>query len=280
MRNGGRFNGQQIILRAAVDDIRKGGPQRVSDLLVQLQPGHVCVVDAVSYRDLEVFVLGLLNAEAQGKNFLYRTAASFVQVRSGITPRPLLTAHDLVLPDTGGGLMVVGSHVPRTSEQLDRLLIKSDIARTEVSVEALIDEGRREDEIERVAKAAEQALNDNQDTVIHTSRQLVAGKDTAGSLTISQMVSRGLVEILGRISSTPRYILSKGGITSSDVATEALAVKQAMVCGQILPGVPVWQLGKESRFPKLAYIVFPGNVGDAGSLLEIYNKLNPNRQAK
>lgn len=109
--------------------------------------------------------------------------------------------------------------------------------------------------------------------VIYTSCQLVTGKDTESSLSIGQSISKGLVNILHKISATPRYILSKGGITSSDLATDALKVKKAMVCGQILPGVPVWKLGNESRYPDLVYIVFPGNVGDSGSLVNIINKI-------
>jgi uncharacterized protein YgbK (DUF1537 family) len=76
------------------------------------------------------------------------------------------------------------------------------------------------------------------------------------------------------ITTRPRYILAKGGITSSDVATLGLHVKRAMVLGQTLPGVPVWHLGTESRFPGLVYIVFPGNVGDENSLVEIYQSLS------
>jgi uncharacterized protein YgbK (DUF1537 family) len=67
----------------------------------------------------------------------------------------------------------------------------------------------------------------------------------------------------------PRYILAKGGITSSDIATKALNVKRAIVRGQILPGVPVWELGSESAYPGLPFVVFPGNVGDAGAVAEI-----------
>jgi uncharacterized protein YgbK (DUF1537 family) len=81
------------------------------------------------------------------------------------------------------------------------------------------------------------------------------------------------------ISTRPRYLLAKGGITSSDVATQGLNVKRAMVLGQILPGVPVWKLGSESRHPGLNYIVFPGNVGDAQSLVKIVNMLeNPAKE--
>ena len=64
----------------------------------------------------------------------------------------------------------------------------------------------------------------------------------------------------------PRYLLAKGGITSHDLAAKALRVKRAVVLGQIVPGVPVWRCGAESRFPDLAYIVFPGNVGSTESL--------------
>ncbi len=53
------------------------------------------------------------------------------------------------------------------------------------------------------------------------------------------------------------------------MATAGLAVKRANVLGQILPGVPVWQLGPESRHPGLVYIVFPGNVGGPGALVEV-----------
>jgi uncharacterized protein YgbK (DUF1537 family) len=44
-----------------------------------------------------------------------------------------------------------------------------------------------------------------------------------------------------------------------------------MVHGQIIPGVPVWRLGKEAKFPGLDYVVFPGNVGDEDALTITYN---------
>ena len=64
-------------------------------------------------------------------------------------------------------------------------------------------------------------------------------------------------------------LLAKGGITSSDIATQGLGVQRALVLGQILPGVPVWQLGPETRYPGLGYIVFPGNVGGPQALAEV-----------
>ena len=63
-------------------------------------------------------------------------------------------------------------------------------------------------------------------------------------------------------------MVSKGGITSSVLATDALNVRRAQVLGQILPGVPVWQLGPEARYPGMPYVVFPGNVGGPDALLK------------
>jgi len=52
------------------------------------------------------------------------------------------------------------------------------------------------------------------------------------------------------------------------------------VLGQILPGVPVWKLGAESRFPNLAYIVFPGNVGDVKALVDVVRQLKADLKKK
>lgn len=267
----GRVRAEEV-LTVSIDDLRIGGPGRVESLLTRFSGGQIGVVNAASYSDLEVLVAGLLRAEAQGQRFLYRSAASFVRVRAGISPRALLTKPELQLPPRGGGLVVVGSHVPKTTAQLEALRAKAPIAGVEVQVDRLLD-GRREAEIARVTAGADDALRQNRDVVVYTSRHLVASNGTDANLSIGQRVSDGLVEILGGLTAAPRYLIAKGGITSSDVATKALGVKRALVRGQILPGVPVWRLGPESRYPGLDYIVFPGNVGTPDSLCEIVEML-------
>ena len=268
---GGRLQAEDVV-SISISDLRESGPEGVSSFLKKLQQRSICVVNAAAYRDMEVFVAGLLEAESHGKRFLYRTAASFVQVRAGLSPRPLLTTSDLDLPDSGGGLILVGSHVPRTTDQVNALLANPKISRAEVSVKALLDDTRGI-EINRVAQLADHALDQEKDMVIFTGRQLVVGKTTESSLSIGQKVSTGLIAILDTITNRPRYILAKGGITSSDVATQGLKVKRAMVSGQILPGIPVWNLGEESRWPGMTYVVFPGNVGDSEALVEVAGKL-------
>jgi uncharacterized protein YgbK (DUF1537 family) len=257
----------EAVVSLTLEDIRRGGPSRVAERLLEIPAGGVCVVNAASDRDLAVVVGGLLAAEAVGRRFMYRTAASFVPMRAGLARRPLLSAADLHLPASGGGLVVVGSYVPKTSGQLAALLARPGMRSVEVSVHALLSGNERE-EIARAAGVAERALRHGDDIVIYTGRTLVTGVDATSSLAIGRRVSDGLSAIVRAIATRPRYLIAKGGITSSDVATKGLNVKRAMVLGQILAGVPVWQLGPESRHPGMAYIVFPGNVGGPEALAE------------
>ncbi|RMF04439.1 MAG: hypothetical protein D6768_03275 [Chloroflexi bacterium] len=266
-KTGGKISAGAVV-SITIDDVRRGGPARVAKKLLGVEKDSVVVVNAAGYRDLEVFVLGLLAAEAEGRRFLYRTAASFVRVRAGISPRPLLTTQELAPAASGGGLVVVGSYVPRTGTQINALFEQTDIQRVELNVKALLDSGRQAEEIERAAEQVESNLQAGQNVVLYTSRQLITGTDAAASLAIGRRVSASLVAVVRGIATRPRFLLAKGGITSSDVATQGLNIKKALVMGQILPGVPVWQAGPESRYPGMAYIVFPGNVGGPNALVE------------
>lgn len=265
----------EAVASVSIEDIRRGGPERVTQRLAGLSQGAVCAVNAASMRDLQVFVTGLLAAEADGQRFLYRTAASFVQVRAGLAPRPVLTKADLDMPESGGGLIVVGSYVPRTTSQVKALLAQPEVKSVEIKVSALLDDNGQQNEIERVVQAANEALQQDKDVMVYTSRQLVTGANAEESLSIGQRVSESLVAIVRSITTRPRYLLAKGGITASDIAAKGLGIKRAMVAGQILPGVPLWQLGPESRYPGMPYIVFPGNVGGSEALVETVAKLKP-----
>lgn len=74
----GRIRADQV-RSITLDDIRLGGPQRVAEVLAGVTDLTFVVVNAVDYADLDIVVLGLLDAEASGKAFLYRTGPSFPQ---------------------------------------------------------------------------------------------------------------------------------------------------------------------------------------------------------
>ena len=268
------------VISISLDDIRNGGPDRVKEILGQVPSKRACIVNAVSYTDIDVLVSGLLDAEADGKRFLLRTAASFVRGRAGIVPRTTyLSEKELVSDDlptstaSTGGLFIVGSYVPKTTSQVNTLLAKTRIVPVSVTVEKVLGTDSRDTEIGTAVNKVNAALKTGKDCLIYTSRDLVKGDDPDASLGIGQAVSSSLIEIISRIAYQPRYLVAKGGITASDVATKGLNVKRAVVLGQVLPGVPVWKLGKESSRPGMAYIIFPGNVGRDDDLVTLQQKL-------
>jgi len=231
------------------------------------------VVNAASYADLEVFVLGLLDAEAGGKRFLYRTRPSFVRVRGGIPEKGPLGPRELYRrrPRRGHGLVLVGSHVAITSRQLDRALDLEGVRDVELSVPRLLEEAERERELERVVSEMNRALAEVE-VVVYTSREVVGGAAGRTGSEIVRSVSDALVEVVRRVD--PQlplaFVVAKGGITSSDVGTRALGVRRAEVAGQMLPGIiSVWVLPDESAFPGLPYVIFAGNVGEEDSLARV-----------
>ncbi len=272
-KTNGRINASQVV-SVTIADIREGGPEQVARVLGKISGRAVAIANIATYQDMAVFVAGLLQAEEQGKRFIFRTAASFVRVRAGVTRQPLLSA-GLLFGDTPaacGGLVVVGSYIQKSSEQLQKLLDLPQIAAIEVSVPRVLDAAMRDGEVARVTRAMNDRLP-QQDVVVMTSRDLVTGTSKEESLHIGSIVSAALVEVVRGLAVQPRFIVAKGGVTSSDVATKGLDIKQALVLGQIAPAVPVWQPAPGSRFPGVPYIVFPGNVGDPGTLARVVQEL-------
>ena len=109
--------------------------------------------------------------------------------------------------------------------------------------------------------------------VIYTSRMLEVGNDSKSSLKINAFVSDFLVNIMKGLMVRPKFIVAKGGITSSDLATKGLLAEKALILGPVIPGVPVWQMDAKSKFPGIIYVIFPGNVGDETALMEVCKKL-------
>ena len=259
----------------SLDDLRSGGPLAVAEKLRALPRGAVCIVNAAAPRDIEIFAAATLAAESTGSRFIYRTAAGFVAARIGQSPQhTLLSPAAFSTSSFYGGLTLVGSYVPKTTAQLTALLATSAVTPIELDVTALLDAPRRPAALAAALAQTNTALGAGRDTVVYTSRELITSSDPAASLTIGRRVSDTLVALVRGLAVAPRYLIAKGGITSSDTATLGLDVRRALVLGQALPGVPVWQLGPEARFPGLGYVVFPGNVGSDTALADLVARLS------
>jgi uncharacterized protein YgbK (DUF1537 family) len=111
-------------------------------------------------------------------------------------------------------------------------------------------------------------LEHDRDVVLYTSRALLVPRGLA-QLKAAQQVSEAPVGAVRNLVVGPRYLIGRGGITLSDLATGGLGVRKAWVSGQIVPGVPVWRLGKESKYPELPSVLFPGNVGESDTVAAV-----------
>jgi len=289
-KTGGRIPRDEVA-RITLTDIRTGGPDRVLEILSGLRDGQPVVVDTAADKDQQVVVLALLSAEAAGKNFIYRIGPSFVRARTGQRATPPVDAEHLreilasqpadpedARPATKHGLIAVGSHVPLTTRQLERLRTKGTIIELDLDVPTLLDDAARDEHVDQVAGQAARLLQSNEadsDVVIRTSRTLVTGADAVDSLVIARTVSAALVGTVREIVSQirPAYVLAKGGITSSDTATVGLGIRRAWCRGTMLPGiVSLWEpvTGLARGIP---YIVFAGNVGDDNALAAVVDTL-------
>eukprot|EP01038_Epipyxis_sp_PR26KG_P004643 gene4643-6525_t len=284
------------IVSISIEDIRQGGSEHIANILDNLIYGAVIIVNAIHEHDLNTFMLGLIQAESYGHNFIYRTAASFVASRVGLPPIGLISFPKSATDKKIGGLIVVGSYVPKTTAQLSVLTKKADIIEIELSVKAILDLLHKYNNIpsikynfmiyygqsipmqvmigiheliNNVSLIISQKISAGSDVVLSTSREFVEH----ASLEDTSFVSSLITEIISKISIQPSFLIAKGGITSHDVALKGLEVKTAKVLGQVEPGVPVWQVDENSKFPNLDYIVFPGNVGDEEALFRVAQRL-------
>ena len=255
----------------SLEDIRIGGPEIVVRKLASCKPRSVVIANAASFKDLEVLAMAVIKAERLGQKFLYRSSATFVSIRAGIAPGKILHSVNKGVLGDHGSLIIVGSYVPKTTSQLEFLLEKKMHETIEVDVLELLHHSA-ENKPKDIIKQTDQWLAKGKDVVIYTSRALKTGSDAQSNLLIQRSVSSFLVDIVKGLTVRPSFVLAKGGITSSDLASKGLLSESAVILGQAIAGVPVWQLDSKSKFPEITYIVFPGNVGDPMALFNVWNK--------
>ena len=229
------------------------------------------VVNAIDYVDVKIFCVALYRAMAKGKTFMFRTAAAIVKVMGGVSDQPLLTREQMVVKETdNGGVIVIGSHTEKTTRQMEMLKEIPDIAFVELNARLVRDEAAFAREVERCLALEEEYISSGRTVCVYTTRTLITADtgDKEDDLRLAVRISDAVQSLVGRLSIVPSFVIAKGGITSSDVGTKALAVQRANVLGQIKPGIPVWQTGDESKFPQTPYVIFPGNVGEDSTLKE------------
>lgn len=243
------------------DKVQSISPNEVEQTISQLENvDQVGIVNATSMKDMEILVAALHNCK---KKFLFRTAGSFVRALAGLPKKPLLQKEEVLGHKNHGGIIVVGSYVPKSTQQLKYLLSQTngDLVSIELDVQNLDWSGH--------LPKINQSLKNGLHVVVYTTRDFQKHENPKDSLEFGKTVSNSLVQLVKSIQVEPQFIIAKGGITSSDIATKALNIKRGMVVGQLIPGVPVWRSENNQ-----SYIVFPGNVGDEKALFTALERLS------
>ena len=260
----------------SLEDIHDMNIDKIEAQLMEVNDYNKVIVNAVSRKDVKVFCVALYRAMARGKVFMFRTAAAFVKVFANIKLQAFLTREQMVKDNSSnGGIIVVGSHTAKTTEQLEHLKELKDIEFIELDANLVKDDAAFKADFDRCLALEEKYISEGKTVCCYTTRALITA-DTGNKedeLKLSVKISDAVQNLVGQLKVRPAFVVAKGGITSSDVGVKALHVMRANVLGQIGPGIPVWQTGDRSKWPGIPYVIFPGNVGEANSLKEVAEKL-------
>ncbi|MEO6975447.1 MAG: four-carbon acid sugar kinase family protein [Gallionella sp.] len=255
--------------RFLLKDVRGDSMSR----LMGLRGNACCVVDAENQDDLNHFAEQLRLAASQGKHFLFRSAASLLTALANLPSQPV-AAEDMkqYVRDGKAGAVIVGSHVKKTTAQLEQLLKMPAVVPVEVDVEKLPKD--RDARLAEIMRKCEQSHAAGKTPVVFTSRTEKAFPDQAARLAFGNMVSAFLMDVVRNLPRSLGFLISKGGITSNDVLSSGLALHTSRVVGQILPGCSVVCCPSDHpRYPDLPVVIFPGNVGDDQALARAYGRL-------
>ncbi len=266
--------------RFLLADIRTGfditGKISTLDRLLKLTDNKCVVVDGEIQADLNSFAKEVLAAASRGKRFLFRSAASILTALADLPPQSVPAEEMSQYVRNGTGAFIVGSHVKKTTEQLQVLLKETGIVGIEIDVAQLLDnsEAQSHSLLTQTLKQIQTAHAENKTPVVYTSRQELAFADVQARLQFGADVSTLLMDIVRGLPTDIGFLVSKGGITSNDVLSTGLALTSARLLGQILAGCSmVVTPDNHPQFPNLPIVLFPGNVGDTEALVTIYHRL-------
>lgn len=261
----------------SLESLRAMNMDLIEQQLLNVEDFNKVIVNAVDYSDVQIFTIALIRAINQGKHFMFRSAAALTKVMGGVSDKSLLTREEMMSDHTNhGGLVIIGSHVKKTTEQFEELKKSGAVEFVEFNVHLVLELDQFENELNRVVETTNRFILQGKNVAVYTRRErLDLGEDRKEEeLKLSVKISDAVTSIVKRLEVRPSYIIAKGGITSSDIGTNGLEVKRATVAGQIRPGIPVWTTGSESKFPGISYVIFPGNVGTKTDLREVVEMLS------
>jgi uncharacterized protein YgbK (DUF1537 family) len=273
-KTNGKIKANQV-QRFLLADVRGDSAAR----LMALANNTCCVVDAERQSDLNYFCLQLTRAARNGKRYLFRSAASLLTAFAQLSAQPVKAEEMGTYTRNGkAGALIVGSHVKKTTTQLNSLLSRKGLRGIEVDVTHL--QKNYVALLKTISEQIRELHHDGITAVVYTSRAELQFSSQAERLVFGERVSRFLMDVVQQLPVTLGFLISKGGITSNDVLSTGLALRASRVLGQILPGCSVVRCPDDHpRYAKLPVVIFPGNVGDDDALANVYERMSLHAQA-
>ena len=226
--------------------------------------GAWIVVDAETEGDLERLATACRELIAQGRRLLFQGGPALLRALAGLPPPRPWRPTGIADP----GLVLVGSHVPLSDRQLERLLQRPDAVPVELDIDlALRDPTTALADLMTAATAAADAGHTPVCFTSRGERRLSADQ----GLKLARLQAR----LLRELPWSPGFVVVKGGITSHLVLAEGMAGATATVAGPLLPGLPVVELPHPHDGSPTPVIIVPGNVGSDGTLARCMELLAP-----
>lgn len=246
-----------------LEELRRG-PEGLASVLAFAPVGSVIVPDAVTDDDIRTIATAIRLATARGADLVVRSASPLAAELAGVSSHGLLERPLVAQPHPT--LLVCGSHTAGATAQLAEVARHWGAAGVIDTAEALADpEGAgRAAAVRAASDAASRGL-----AIVTTERERSGEHNT---LDHGERVMRALTTSVRAVLPHVDVVVSKGGITSAEVARTGIGATSARVLGQVLPGVSVWSLeAHDGR--ELLYVVVPGNVGEADTIAQVLDAL-------
>lgn len=260
-----REQGNRLAHSVSLVRLRESGGMAVADALRAAGPGEVVAPDVETDEDIELIHRGALAAIGSGTKVVVRSGAPLAAIAAGHMSTGLLDL-PLAVPEGGKTLIVCGSHTAASTAQVRRLVEEFGLDVIEIPTDAA------RDDPERAGAAAAELAREQIDrgglAVIASERERRPEHDT---LADGELVMRALMTATRLLAPRIGTIVSKGGITSAEVASTGFGVRRATVRGQVAAGISVWDMEVDGS-PRVQ-IVVPGNVGEAETLVEVLESI-------
>jgi uncharacterized protein YgbK (DUF1537 family) len=226
--------------------------------------GDVIVPDVETNEDIRAIADAANLLRSDGVSIVVRCAAPLAAMMVGVESKEMLSGP--IISGPFSVLLAAGSHTTGATSQLSEVSEKFG-SPVVIGTSDAMNNPRECGDI--AVQSVLSQISESHFGFITTERTRLAEHNT---LEHGEKVMEALIRAVSQIVPQVGVVISKGGITSAEIARNGIGAKSAWILGQILPGISLWKV-EDRQGRSLYYVVVPGNVGDSGTLVSVINIL-------